>query len=129
MAEQLNDALPSDSPFVFEYVGTKTADIDALNTSSKKSGADDATILYGFKLVRHYDGYYINGDGVNVRTRPRINATSIGMLYTNDVVWYDPYESWTYADGYEWIHVWTDSLSNMGEREGYMVTDFLGDPW
>lgn len=76
----------------------------------------------------HPDGFYINGDGVAARRPYGLSAKIIGRLYTGDIVW-TQHETAT-ADGYTWIHVDTDSKSNMGAvPDVWIVQDYLGDRW
>lgn len=96
-----------------EYFGTKTV------MEKNDEGVLTAT---------NYDGYYVSGDGVAVRTRPNLSASIKGRLYKGDIVWldWDWQDKTTFSDGYEWTYCRTDSRSNMGRDNGYMVVDYIG---
>jgi hypothetical protein len=122
--ESLNRNLTKEDGYKFEFIGIKS--ISNLDANSKFIVQGEKQ-LYGFRIVStNLDGAYVNEDGVRVRTRPSLSSTIKGLLYSGDIVWFDPFERDTYADGYYWRYVFTDSQSNMGEDEGYMTTNYIG---
>jgi hypothetical protein len=122
----LNNMLPDDADYHFEFIGAKSN--EEATASKRTANTEPQGELYGFMIVKNAgftDGCYVHVDGVRVRSKPSTTATILGLLYEGDIVWYDSSESQYYANGYYWLHVLTDKNSNMGAQKGYVVTDYL----